>query len=92
MDLRIFFPWVDHDILMSRLAGKIKDKRLLKLICRYLEAEIVKGKAAEWLVKGMHARCHRYCQTSCWINRIKTRVPGTLLLSFVVMLMTATSM
>jgi len=41
MDLEKFFDRVDHDILMSRLARRIKDIRLLKLIRRYLEAESV---------------------------------------------------
>lgn len=40
MDLEKFFDRVDHDILMSRLARVIKDPRLLKLIRRYLEAEM----------------------------------------------------
>lgn len=38
MDLEKFFDRVNHDILMSRIARKVKDKRMLKLIRRYLEA------------------------------------------------------
>jgi group II intron reverse transcriptase/maturase len=38
LDLEKFFDRVNHDILMSRLARKIKDKRVLKLIRRFLEA------------------------------------------------------
>ena len=38
MDLEKFFDRVNHDILMSRLARKIEDERILKLIRRYLEA------------------------------------------------------
>jgi len=38
MDLSKFFDRVNHDRLMSRLATKIKDKRVLKLIRRYLNA------------------------------------------------------
>ncbi len=41
-DLEKFFDQVNHDILMSRVARKIRDKRLLKLIRRYLTAGIVK--------------------------------------------------
>jgi RNA-directed DNA polymerase len=37
-DLSKFFDRVHHDRLMSRLATKIKDKRVLKLIRRYLNA------------------------------------------------------
>jgi RNA-directed DNA polymerase len=38
LDLEKFFDQVNHDMLMSRVARKIKDKRLLKLIRRYLAA------------------------------------------------------
>ena len=42
LDLEKFFDQVNHDMLMSRVARKIKDKRLLKLIRRYLTAGIMK--------------------------------------------------
>jgi RNA-directed DNA polymerase len=38
MDLGKFFDRVNHDILMSRLARRIEDKRILRLIRRYLQA------------------------------------------------------
>ena len=38
MDLEKFFDRVNHDRLMSELAKKIEDARVLKLIRRYLEA------------------------------------------------------
>ena len=38
MDLSKFFDRVNHDRLMSRLATKIQDKRVLKLIRRFLTA------------------------------------------------------
>lgn len=38
MDLEKFFDRVNHDILMSRVARHIKDKRLLKLIRAFLSA------------------------------------------------------
>lgn len=53
MDLEKFFDRVDHDILMSRLARHIEDKRLLQLIRRYLEAEMVMGKEVMQREKGM---------------------------------------
>lgn len=37
IDLEKFFDRVNHDILMGRLAKRIKDKRLLKIIRRFLE-------------------------------------------------------
>lgn len=43
IDLEKFFDRVNHDILMSRLARKIKDKRILKLIRSYLQAGIMEG-------------------------------------------------
>ena len=38
MDLEKFFDRVNHDVLMSRLARRIEDKRILLLIRRYLQA------------------------------------------------------
>ena len=46
MDLEKFFDRVNHDILMAKLAKKIEDGRVLKLIRRYLEA----GMMAEGVV------------------------------------------
>lgn len=43
MDLEKFFDRVNHDILMSRLARRIKDKRILLLIRRYLQAGMMEG-------------------------------------------------
>jgi RNA-directed DNA polymerase len=53
MDLEKFFDRVDHDILMSRLARTIKDERLLKLIRRYLAAEMADGQSVIKRDKGM---------------------------------------
>jgi RNA-directed DNA polymerase len=47
MDLEKFFDRVNHDPLMSKLAAKIDDARVLKLIRRYLEA----GMMADGLVQ-----------------------------------------
>lgn len=41
MDLEKFFDEVNHDILMSRIARKISDKRILHLIRQYLQAGIM---------------------------------------------------
>lgn len=38
LDLEKFFDRVNHDILMARLARRISDKRLLKIVRRLLEA------------------------------------------------------
>ncbi len=41
VDLSQFFDTVSHDVLMSRVARKINDKRLLKLIGCYLRAGVM---------------------------------------------------
>lgn len=38
IDLEKFFDRVDHRLLMSRLAGTIKDRRVLRLIRHYLKS------------------------------------------------------
>lgn len=42
IDLEKFFDRVNHDVLMSRLAKRIKDKRLLRTIRRFLEVGLMK--------------------------------------------------
>ncbi|MEG0579628.1 MAG: group II intron reverse transcriptase/maturase [Niameybacter sp.] len=41
MDLEKYFDTVNHDILMERLSRRIKDKRVLRLIRKYLESGIM---------------------------------------------------
>jgi RNA-directed DNA polymerase len=38
LDLEKFFDRVNHDVLMARVARRVKDKRALRLIRRYLQA------------------------------------------------------
>ena len=42
MDLEKFFDRVNHDVLMARVARKVKDKRVLLLIRRFLQAGMMK--------------------------------------------------
>jgi RNA-directed DNA polymerase len=43
LDLEKFFDTVNHDILMSRIHRKVKDKRVLTLIRRYLQSGIMEN-------------------------------------------------
>ena len=52
LDLEKFFDRVNHDVLMSRLARKISDKRVLRLIRRYLQAGMMTGGVVSPRVEG----------------------------------------
>ncbi len=41
MDLAKFFDEVNHDVLMSKIAKRIEDKRVLRLLRRYLRSDIM---------------------------------------------------
>jgi len=42
-DLDSFFDRVQHDVLMARVARRVHDKRVLRLIRRYLKASVMDG-------------------------------------------------
>jgi RNA-directed DNA polymerase len=52
MDLEKFFDEVHHDVLMSRVARKVRDKRVLRLIRSYLRAGILEGGLMSQPLKG----------------------------------------
>ncbi len=43
LDLAKFFDTVNHDVLMHRVAPRVRDKRVLRLIGRYLRAGVLEG-------------------------------------------------
>ncbi|GGC24265.1 group II intron reverse transcriptase/maturase [Pseudoduganella buxea] len=52
LDLEKFFDLVNHDIPMSRVARKVKDERILKLIRRCLEAGLMTDRIVSMRTEG----------------------------------------
>ena len=71
-DLEKFFDRVNHDILMDRVARRVKDKRLLGLIRRYLEAGLMQEGLVSQRTQGMPqgGPFHHCSQTYFWMNWI----------------------
>jgi RNA-directed DNA polymerase len=74
IDLSKFFDRVDHDLLMERVARKVKDKRILRLIGKYLRAGVSEdGHVSPTLVGVPQCGPSRLCwRISCWTIWIKS--------------------
>jgi RNA-directed DNA polymerase len=52
-DLSRFFDTVDHDVLMGRVARRVRDKRVLRLIGKYLRTGVMINGRLEATRKGV---------------------------------------
>ncbi|WP_051907492.1 reverse transcriptase domain-containing protein [Modicisalibacter zincidurans] len=69
LDLASFFDRVNHDLLMARIARRVRDKRVLRLIRRYLKAVYISANTLGGIGRvGHSARCWRI---SCWTTWIR---------------------
>ena len=71
IDLEKFFDRVNHDMLMAAVAGRVNDKRLLRLIRAFLNAGSDGrrvGRASRTKGPRKAARSRPCSRTSCWTN------------------------
>ena len=73
VDLEKFFDRVNHDILMDRLAKRIADKTVLRLIRSYLQAGIMaNGVVMDRSGERRKAGLSPLWPTCCWMKWIRT--------------------
>jgi retron-type reverse transcriptase len=74
LDLDKFFDRVDPDVLMARVARKVRDKHLLTLIGRYLRREFwseTSSRRRRWGPR-KGPRFRRCSPTSCWTTSTRS--------------------
>ena len=78
IDLAKFFDRVNHDKLMARVATRIPDRRVLRLIRSYLTAGVLNNGLFETSREGTRkvARSRRCFRISCWTNWIANLSDG----------------
>ncbi|HEX6748075.1 MAG TPA: reverse transcriptase domain-containing protein [Longimicrobium sp.] len=74
VDLEKFFDRVNHDVLMSRLEKRIGDRRLLRVIRRYLGPEYW---PTAWWWSGTRGRRRAAPSRRCWRTCSWTRSTGS---------------
>jgi hypothetical protein len=75
MDLEKFFDRVNHDVLMARVGRRVKDRRVIVLIYRYLRSGMMAGglispRSQGTPPPGRAAHCLHCCRTTsggCWM-------------------------
>ena len=70
IDLEQFFDRVHHDKLLGRLAQRVRDKRVLKLVRAFLNVGVMEQGLVSPTTEGtpQGGPCRPSCPTSCWTN------------------------